>query len=187
MTPETMLGYVAREGAAAQSTAALGYCMSGQYVVAVMGAYPEAFLCGASYYGVRIVTDEEDSPHLKADQIKGELYLAFAERDHWVPDDTLERIRHLFTGDGRVHRVEVYPGTEHGFAFWKRPVYHPGRGRAALGENAPLVPPEPHAARRLGPSRLILQRETGPIPNGSWLGNPDSNQDCSVQSREFYR
>ena len=121
---ETMLGYLVREEAATQSTAALGYCMSGQYVVAVMGAYPEAFSCGASYYGVRIVTDEEDSPHLKADQIKGELYLAFAERDHWVPDDTLERIRHVFTGDGRAHRIEVYPGTEHGFAFWKRPVYH---------------------------------------------------------------
>ena len=121
---EAMLAYIAREDAAAPSTAALGYCMSGQYVVSVMAAYPEAFACGASYYGVRIMTDEDDSPHRGAERIKGTLYLAFAERDHWVPDDTLERIREAFTGGGRPHRVELYPGTEHGFAFSRRPVYH---------------------------------------------------------------
>ena len=121
---ESMLAYVAREDAATRSTAALGYCMSGQYVVSVMAAFPETFSCGASYYGVRIVTDESDSPHLRADQIQGKLYLAFAERDHWVPDETLEQIRGLFTGEDKPHRVELYPGTEHGFAFWKRPVYH---------------------------------------------------------------
>ncbi len=121
---EALLACVAGEDSALDSIGALGYCMSGQYVVSVMAAYPDAFACGASYYGVRILTDEDDSPHLMADAIKGELYLAFAERDHWVPDDTLEAIRKAFTGNGQPHRVEVYPGTEHGFAFSKRPVYH---------------------------------------------------------------
>ncbi len=121
---ETMLAYIAGEASALPSTAVLGYCMSGQYVVSVMAAFPEAFACGASYYGIRIVTDQHDSPHLRADRIRGRLYLAFAERDHWVPDATVEQIRKIFTGDDRPHRVEVYPGTEHGFAFGERPVYH---------------------------------------------------------------
>ncbi len=120
---DTMLAYCRDEASVLPSTAALGYCMSGQYVVSVMAEFPEAFACGASYYGVRILTDEPDSPHLKAAQVQGHLYLAFAERDRWVPDATLARIREVFTGKGRPHCVEMYPGTDHGFAFPQRPVY----------------------------------------------------------------
>ncbi len=97
--------------------------MSGQFVMAVGAAFADDFAAIASYYGVGIITEAEDSPHLKAGRIKGELYLAFAENDQWVPLDLVDRIAGEFGAAGVNHRVEVYPGTEHGFAFRQRPVY----------------------------------------------------------------
>ncbi len=120
-----MLDFAHGHAAAAEGpVGCVGYCMSGQYVVAVAAEYPDDFAAIASYYGVRIITEEPDSPHLTADRIKGELYLAFAEQDHWVPPELLARMRSEFAAAGTNHRIEVYPGTEHGFAFPQRPAYH---------------------------------------------------------------
>lgn len=101
----------------------VGYCMSGQYVVAVGAAYPDRIAAIASYYGVGIKTDADDSPHLKASEITAETYLAFAETDHYVPDELLGEIKEAFAAAGTNHRIEVYPGTGHGFAFPERADY----------------------------------------------------------------
>jgi carboxymethylenebutenolidase len=101
----------------------VGYCMSGQFVVAAGAAYPDEICAIASYYGVGIKTDASDSPHLDAAKIKGEVYLAFAETDHYVPDALLAEIPGIFSDAGVNCRVEMYPGTEHGFAFPERAVY----------------------------------------------------------------
>ena len=77
----------------------------------------------ASFYGVDIVTDKPDSPHLLADKIKGELYLGFAEKDIWVPKKTLEKIKMAFHNKQYKTTLEIYPGTDHGFAFPKRSTY----------------------------------------------------------------
>lgn len=106
----------------------VGYCMSGRYVVSVAAAYPDDFAAIASFYGVGIVTDEADSPHLKAGDIKGELYLAFASEDEYVPPALLERMPGIFEDAGCSHRIEIYPDTEHGFAFPQRPVYNKAAG-----------------------------------------------------------
>lgn len=98
----------------------VGYCMSGQFVMAVGAAYPDDFAAIASYYGVGIITEAEDSPHRDAAKIKGEVYLAFAEDDPYVPPALLERMGPMLEEAGVRHRVEIYPGTEHGFAFAER-------------------------------------------------------------------
>jgi carboxymethylenebutenolidase len=102
---------------------AVGYCMSGKYIVGVGAAFPDEFAALASYYGVGIQTEEVNSPHLSAHKIKGELYLAFAEEDIHVPALLLKNISEAMEKAGVNCRVEVYPGTEHGFAFPQRPVY----------------------------------------------------------------
>jgi len=42
----------------------VGHCMSGRYVTSVAARYPTRFAASASLYGVGIVTEEEDSPHI---------------------------------------------------------------------------------------------------------------------------
>ena len=74
----------------------VGYCMSGRFVVSCGALYANKILAIASFYGVDILTKRADSPHLIADKIKGELYLAFAEKDKWVPKATLSKIKKIF-------------------------------------------------------------------------------------------
>ena len=100
----------------------VGYCMSGRFVVSCGASYADKILAIASFYGVEILTEKNDSPHLVAHKIKGELYLAFAEKDKWVPKDTLSKIKKSFSKYKNCF-IEVYPSTDHGFAFPERNTY----------------------------------------------------------------
>ena len=102
----------------------VGYCMSGAFVTTVAGTFPDRFAANVSLYGVYIVTDEADSPHLLAPKIEGEMYYAFAEHDRWVPMDLIDTLRTTLDEHGVTHETEVFPTTEHGFAFPQREVYH---------------------------------------------------------------
>ena len=104
----------------------VGYCMSGRFVIAVAAAYACEFAAIASYYGVGIITEAADSPHLSVDRIEGEVYLAFAEEDDYVPDAVLISLPAVMAASGAAHRIEIYPGTSHGFAFPQRPAYDKG-------------------------------------------------------------
>ena len=121
---QPLLTHIANDDAANNGpVGCVGYCMSGQFVVSIAAAYATEFAAIASFYGVGIVTDKKDSPHLKAGDIKGRLYLAFASDDPFVPSSTLDSLPQLLTNAGVKHRVEIYPDTEHGFAFPQRPAY----------------------------------------------------------------
>ncbi len=102
----------------------VGYCMSGQYITTVAARFPHRIVAAASLYGVRIVTDQPDSPHLLVDQIKGELYYAFAEHDGSVPDHVIPTLRAALARTDVKHTIKVFPGTSHGFQFAARPDYH---------------------------------------------------------------
>jgi carboxymethylenebutenolidase len=104
---------------------AVGYCMSGPFVIAAAAAFPERFAAAASIYGARLISDAPDSAHLAAARIKGELYLACAEIDRWAPRDQIEELGRVLRSAGVNHRIEWYPGAEHGFAFPQREgIYH---------------------------------------------------------------
>ena len=103
---------------------AVGYCMSGQYIVSIAASYPDKFKTLASFYGVKILTENEDSPHLNANKISADLYLAFAEHDTWVDENLLTKINQHFTNNTSSFRMEIYEGTEHGFAFPDRHTYN---------------------------------------------------------------
>jgi len=118
-----MLDYLAGNPMVRGPTGCIGYCMSGQYVVAAAGTFPERIAAAASLYGVRIVTDRDDSPHRLADRIKGELYLGFAEHDPYVEENVIPDLSAALDAHGVTYTLEVHPGTEHGFCFPERPSY----------------------------------------------------------------
>ncbi|MEN3950748.1 dienelactone hydrolase family protein [Iodidimonas sp. SYSU 1G8] len=109
----------------------VGYCMSGQYVVAAAGTFPDKIVATASLYGVGIVTDQPDSPHLLVPNIKGELYLGFAAHDPWVADDVIPTLTKTLDQHGVAHECEIHPETEHGFCFPQRPAYVKDRAEIA--------------------------------------------------------
>jgi carboxymethylenebutenolidase len=102
----------------------VGYCMSGQYAVSASGRFPDRFKAAASIYGVTLMTERPDSAHLAVRRATAEIYIAFAENDHYVPLEIVEPLREWLR-EGCVNaEIEVYPGTEHGFAFPQRPAYN---------------------------------------------------------------
>src|SRR6516165_12442170 len=117
-----LLAYAdARSAARTNVVGALGYCMSGRYAINAATHFPDRVKAAASIYGTHLATEEADSPHLAADKTKAELYFACAESDIYAPPDVIEKVKQGMTGANA--EVEIYPGTHHGFAFPKRPVY----------------------------------------------------------------
>jgi carboxymethylenebutenolidase len=101
----------------------VGYCMSGRYVATAAAHYPHRIAAAASMYGVGIVTDQPDSPHLLLDRVRGELYFAFAEHDRFVPGHVIPELRKAVAASGVRAAIDTYPGTHHGFSFPQRPDY----------------------------------------------------------------
>ena len=96
---------------------AVGYSMGGAFVFAAAAEFPGRIKAAASIFGGYLFTDKPDSPHLTADQIEGEIYFACAENDEFVPQQEIENLEaHLNTLDINS-RIEIYPGTAHGFTF----------------------------------------------------------------------
>ena len=104
---------------------AVGHCMSGSFIVTVAARFPERIKAAAAFYGTRIITDQPDSPHLLAGQIKAEMYLSFAEVDSHVEVNIADDIAKIFKEVGVKGLLEKVPGTEHGYCFAERPAYHP--------------------------------------------------------------
>ena len=118
---QTLLEFVDGDpGASGGKVGAVGYCMSGPFVFAAAAAYPERFAATASIYGAGLLTDRDDSPHLTADRIQGEIYFACAEIDRYAPKEQIDALAEHLADTKVDHRIEWYPGVEHGFAFPER-------------------------------------------------------------------
>jgi carboxymethylenebutenolidase len=99
---------------------AVGYCMSGPFVVWAAAAFPERLRCIASIYGANMATEKPDSPHRVVGKVQCESYFACAEIDRWAPAADIEKLSEALITGGVPHRLEWYPGAQHGFAFPQR-------------------------------------------------------------------
>jgi len=121
---DAMMAHAAIDTAASRGQmGAMGYCMSGQFAINAAAKHPGKIAAAASLYGVRLITDKPDSPHVVAAKATAELYFACAENDRWMPLDQIEPLRRALKEANATAEVEVYPGTDHGFAFPQRPIY----------------------------------------------------------------
>jgi len=109
-----------RPEADATRVGAVGYCMSGPFVMWAAAAFPQRFGCIASIHGANMATDQPDSPHRMASRIRCESYFACAEIDKWAPPADILKLQAALEAAGTPHRIEWYPGVEHGFVFPQR-------------------------------------------------------------------
>jgi carboxymethylenebutenolidase len=117
---QALLDFVDREPHAdARKIGAVGYCMSGPFVISAAAHHPR-INCIASIYGARMVTDRDDSPHKLIERVKCETYLAWAEIDKYAPKAMMDTFDAAIKKAGTPYRLEWYPGAEHGFAFPQR-------------------------------------------------------------------
>ena len=109
----------------AKRLGAVGYCMSGPFVMWAAAAFPDRLNAIASIHGANMATDAPDSPHRIADRVRCESYFACAETDKWAPPADIQKLQAALEAAGTPHRIEWYPGAEHGFVFPLRAgIYH---------------------------------------------------------------
>ena len=110
----------AHPAADARRIGAVGYCMSGPFVMWAAADFADRFACIASIHGANMATDKPDSPHRMAPKIRCESYFACAEIDKWAPPADIEQLQAALQAAGTPHRIEWYPAVEHGFVFPQR-------------------------------------------------------------------
>ncbi len=98
----------------------VGYCMSGPFAFAAAAHLGERIKAAASFHGVSLFSDQSDSPHLDAQKIQGEIYFGYAEKDEHAPQEMIDGLQHYLAKTSINYRLELYPGTGHGFVFPKR-------------------------------------------------------------------
>lgn len=111
--PETSGG-----GAGSQTrVGVVGYCLGGRLALSAAAAFPDRVGVAASIHGASLATDKADSPHLLADKMKADLYLAVAEVDPYIIPGETERIDQALREAGARYELELYAGCHHGFAL----------------------------------------------------------------------
>ncbi len=118
---QALLAHVdAHPAADAGRVGAVGYCMSGPFVVWAAADFADRLQCIAVVHGARMATAAPDSPHRLAAQLRCESYVACAEIDRWAPPADIAQLEAGLAASGAPHRVEWYPGVQHGFVFPNR-------------------------------------------------------------------
>jgi carboxymethylenebutenolidase len=123
ITPDTMATdaaaffdyLVARPEVSGDRFGLTGYCMGGRTAVVVAGRLPDRVAAAASFHGGGLVTDSEDSPHLRAEDIQAVVYVAGAENDGSFTAEDAEQLQKALTAAGVDHKIETYPAA-HGYA-----------------------------------------------------------------------
>ena len=95
----------------------VGYCMGGPLALYAAGTFVDRVAVAASIHGANLATDRADSPHLLADRMKAELYVAVAEFDPYIIPGETERIDAALREAGASYTLETYAGCHHGFAL----------------------------------------------------------------------
>ena len=101
---------------------AVGFCMGGGMAIASASAWANRFAAVASFHGGNLATDEPDSPHLRAHELKAELFVAAAENDHSYPPAMAKRFEQALDQAQIRYRAETYPAA-HGWMKPDFPVY----------------------------------------------------------------
>ncbi|WP_342618516.1 dienelactone hydrolase family protein [Rhodoferax sp. GW822-FHT02A01] len=104
---------------------AVGYCMGGRlaYALAATGAI-DAAVC---YYGGRIQDNLGIAPSIQVP-----ILFHYAERDAHIPMTAVEAVKAAFAGRSNAE-FHVYPGVDHGFNCWGRPMYNQRASALAHG------------------------------------------------------
>lgn len=121
---DALLAFAGQDQAASRGPmGCVGYCMSGQYAINAAVRHKERIRAAASIYGVALVSDKPDSPHLAPQHTDARLYFGCAENDSYAPQELIDQLRAELAAKGGNAEVEMYPGAAHGFAFPSRAVY----------------------------------------------------------------
>jgi carboxymethylenebutenolidase len=101
----------------------VGFCMGGAMAITAAAFYPDQIAAAASFHGGNLATDAPTSPHLMASKIKGEIYVAGADKDQGYPREMAKRLEEALAKAGVRYKSEIYEGKMHGWMKPDMPVF----------------------------------------------------------------
>jgi len=100
-----------------------GYCMGARLGWRIAVAHADRVAALAGFHGGRLVTDDADSPHLSASDLRAEVYFGHADNDQSMTPEHIATLDAALDDAGVSHRTEVYTGAHHGYTMSDTPVY----------------------------------------------------------------
>lgn len=101
----------------ASKIGATGYCMGGGQALRNAGNFPDRIQAVASFHTGNIATDADTSPHLWFNKIKAEVYIAFADKDKFMPPEQIVRVQEEVSKAKLKAESEFYKGCLHGWTM----------------------------------------------------------------------
>lgn len=117
----------------------VGFCMGGRFGLRAAEAFGSELRAASLLHPSRLVTDESDSPHLAVDRVRAALYLGYGEKDQVAPPSTIPPLRDRLDEHGVEHRIDVFPGADHGYTMPGRPAYDPDAAESAWAQTLELL------------------------------------------------
>ncbi|MFC2967289.1 dienelactone hydrolase family protein [Acidimangrovimonas pyrenivorans] len=103
----------------------VGYCMGGARALTVAAEYPLRIAAAASFHGGGLASEAEDSPHLRAAEIRARVYVGCAGVDRSFPPEQSARLAQSLREAEVDHIIENYVGMSHGWAVPDHSVHDP--------------------------------------------------------------
>jgi carboxymethylenebutenolidase len=114
-----------------------GYCLGSRLGWRIATAQPDRVAALAGFHGGSLVTDDPQSPHRSAGDLRAEVYFGHADEDPSNGPEQIAALDAALDDAGLTYRSEVYEGAHHGYTMADTPVFdEPARERhyAALFE-----------------------------------------------------
>jgi carboxymethylenebutenolidase len=103
-----------------------GYCMGGRVGWRIATAHPDRVAALAGFHTGGLVTDEPDSPHGSASDLRAEVFLGHADNDRSMTPEHIATVESALAGAGVTHRSELFAGAAHGYTMADTPAYDEG-------------------------------------------------------------
>ena len=101
-----------------------GYCMGGRQGWQIAASYPDRVAALGGFHTGGLVTDAEDSPHLRAPEVKARVYWGFADNDGSMTREHIATLEAAMDRAGIDHTTEVYAGAAHGYTMADQGAYN---------------------------------------------------------------
>jgi carboxymethylenebutenolidase len=101
-----------------------GYCMGGRHGWQIAASYPGRVAALGGFHTGGMVTDADDSPHLRAPEVKATVYWGFADNDGSMTPENIATLEEAMDAAGVEHTTEVYAGAMHGYTMADQGAYN---------------------------------------------------------------
>ena len=95
----------------------VGYCMGGARALHAAATFPDRVRAAASFHGGGLASENPDSPHLVAGNIKARVYVGTAGVDGSFPPEQSARLAESLRRAEVDYTIENYTGMQHGWTI----------------------------------------------------------------------